>query len=120
MALFALASPPPVVAKADPPKARWRENTFKISISESLTSNSSNIKLDSDVIGAVLRSLKAWEKIANIKFQVEFTGRQSVSPSGPSGDGINLITIAQTPDNVLLFSKGGTSNPAKTRSIRKS
>lgn len=116
MAFGVLASPPaPVPAKADQSKARWRDNSFKISISSSLTANATNIKFDSDVVGAVLRSLKAWEAVADIKFQVDFTDRQSVSQAGTSGDGVNLITIAQTPENVLFFSKNGGSDSARTR-----
>ena len=77
--------------------------TVRIAISSSLTRPSSNIKSDSDVLGAVRRSLQAWSDVADIDLQTEFSDRQSVSPAGPAGDGVSLITIAQTPENVLFF-----------------
>lgn len=94
---------------------RWRSKTVKIAISSSLTRASSNIKTDSDVIGAIRRSLQAWSNAADLDLQTEFSDRQNVSPNGPAGDGVSLITIAQTPENVLFFAKDSDSASAKTR-----
>jgi len=102
-------------AKVEFQHLRWKGNTIKIAISNSLTRPSSNIKTDSDVMGAVERSLKAWSRAANIDLQAEFSERQNVSPNGPFGDGVSLITIAQTPENVLFFAKDADSASAKTR-----
>jgi hypothetical protein len=96
-------------------KLRWSKNSFRIAISQSLTAPNSNIKINSDVTGAIEESLRAWESAANITFQRSFTDRLSVSPSGPAGDGISLITIAQTPENVLMFDKGISDASARTR-----
>ena len=40
---------------------------------------------------------------------------RGASPSGPVGDGVSLITVAQTPENVLLFSKDPENAAATTR-----
>ena len=101
--------------KTEVPRVRWKTDLIKIAISDSLTQPSSNVKIASDVSGAISRSLQAWQNVADIQFQIESSDRQSVSPSGVIGDGVNLITVAQTPENVLLFSKNPLSEPAKTR-----
>src|SRR2546423_7763591 len=74
---------------------RWKNNTIKVAFSSSLTRPNSNIKTDSDVIGAVRRSLAAWQSVADIEFILDPSDRQNVSPSGAVGDGVSLITIAQ-------------------------
>src|SRR6185436_15551725 len=60
-------------------------------------------------------SLDTWASVADIEFQLANSDKLSVSPSGPAGDGVSLITIAQTPENVLLFSKDNESAAATTR-----
>jgi Matrixin len=106
---------PAAPGKGEPQGLRWRENVVKLSISNSLVEAGPNIKTDSDVTGAVRRAAAAWERVANIRFEIDFTERSSVSPAGIAGDGISLITIAQTGDNVLLFSKDPEAESAKTR-----
>ena len=101
--------------KSDMQRLRWKNKTIKIAISSSLTRTNSNIKYDSDVVGAIRRSLLAWANVADVDLQVEFSDKQSVSPGGPAGDGVSLITIAQSPENVLFFSKDAESVSAKTR-----
>ena len=96
-----MAAPAP--GKADTQNLRWKGKTVRIAISNSLTRFSPNIKTDSDVLGAVRRSIQAWSNAADIDLQLEFSDRQSVSPNGPVGDGVSLITIAQTQENVLFF-----------------
>lgn len=91
----------------------WSKNVIPITISSSLI-KSQNIKPDSDILGVVQRSLGTWEKAANVKFQVAFGESQSVSAAGKSGDGISLITIAQTPENLLMFGVAAET-AAKTR-----
>ncbi len=102
-------------AKAELQHLRWKGKTVNIAISNSLTRSSSNIKIDSDVMGAIRRSFDAWSKAADIDLQMEFSERQSVSTAGVAGDGVSLITIAQSPENVLFFSKDSDSASAKTR-----
>jgi len=98
-----------------PANLRWKAATISIGISASLLSESSNIKRGSDVEGAVERSLEAWQRTANIEFRQYAAKELSASPAGPSGDGISLITIAQTPENVLLFAKDPELVAATTR-----
>ncbi len=64
---------------------------------------------------AVRQSLRAWQDVANIEFVLESSDKLGLSPSGVSGDGVSLITIAQTPENVLLFSRDPLAESAKTR-----
>ncbi len=109
------SSAAPVPGKPEPQRIRWKGQVIKIAISTSLTRSNPNIKVDSDVIAAIRRSLSAWQNVANIEFQIDFTDKQGVSPSGVAGDGVSLITIASTPENVLLFGKDAQTVSAKTR-----
>lgn len=111
----AVTAAAPAPAKIESQRLRWRGKTVKIVISNSLTRFSPNIKSDSDVLGAISRSLQTWSGAADIDLQLEFSDRQNVSPNGPAGDGVSLITIAQSPENVLFFSKDSDSASAKTR-----
>jgi len=101
--------------KPDNQALRWRGRIIKIAVSTSLTRPGSNMKLDSDVTSAVRRSLRAWQSVADIEFQLDTSDRQNVSPSGIAGDGVSLITIAQSPENLLLFAKDPQAEAAKTR-----
>jgi hypothetical protein len=94
---------------------RWKAGVVRIAVSSSLLRESSNIKRDSDVAGAIKRSLDAWSAVANIDFQQINSDKQSASPTGPAGDGVSLITIAATPENVLLFAKDPENSAATTR-----
>jgi hypothetical protein len=93
----------------------WKNDTIPIALSTSLARQNLNIKVDSNVLGAIQRSLETWEKVADVKFEIIMTDKQSVSPSGKTGDGISLITIAQTPENLLLFSGDTEEISARTR-----
>jgi hypothetical protein len=101
--------------RAEIQRLRWKGRTVKIAVSSSLLRTSSNIKADSDVLGALKRSVQAWAAVANIEIQTELSDKQSVSPAGVAGDGVSLITIAQTPENVLFFANDSDSVSAKTR-----
>jgi hypothetical protein len=91
---------------------KWPSKSIQISLSTSLTAPSPAVKPDSDVVGAVQRALASWSRATNITF-VEGTSKvQSVSPSG-HGDGISLITIAGTTENLAMFGEG--NNTARTR-----
>ena len=83
-----------------------------MAISTSLSSASPAIKPESDVLGAVRRALASWSRAANIKFVEVSSKKESVSPTA-GGDGVSLITIAGTDDNVALFAEGNTT--ARTR-----
>jgi len=105
----------PLPAKIESQRLRWKGKTIKIAMSTALTRFSPNIKSDSDVVGAVRRSLQAWASGADLGLQLEFSDKQNVSPNGPAGDGVSLITIAGTAENVMFFGKDSESASAKTR-----
>lgn len=95
---------------------RWKNNVIPIALSSSLTSKQNvYMRPDSDVLGAVQRSLATWEKIADVRFVIVSSDKQSVSPSGKSGDGVNLITVAPSAENILLFAKDPDDVSAQTR-----
>lgn len=96
---------------------RWKTPVVKIALSNSLLKQSININADSDIAGAIQRSLETWEKVSNIKFQTTWTDKQSISPAGNAGDGVSLITIAQTPENLILFSSDSDEVSARTRTF---
>ncbi len=56
-----------------------------------------------------------WQDAADIEFRLTISGKQSVSPSGKAGDGVSLITIAQTPENILLFGENANDVSAITK-----
>jgi hypothetical protein len=94
---------------------RWKAGAVRIAVSNSLLRENPNIKRDSDVAGAIKRSIDAWSAVANVEIQETNSDKQSASPAGPAGDGISLITIAATPENVLLFAKDPENAAATTR-----
>jgi hypothetical protein len=96
-------------------RLHWKNGIIPIALSSSLTKENLNVKADSDVLGAVRRSLATWETVANVKFEVTIADKQSVSPSGKFGDGVSLITIAQTTDNLMLFGSDSEAVSARTR-----
>jgi hypothetical protein len=112
-----MAYSPQFIDDANTIRLRWKTATVRIALSNSLTVQNPNIKPGSDVAGAIQRSLEAWENAANIKFQISWTDRQSLSPAGNAGDGVNLITIAQTPENLLFFGSEAYEIPGRTRTF---
>lgn len=108
-------SAPIAAGKQEQQRFRWKDRTIKIAISSSLTKQNSNIKTDSDVIDAIRRSLQAWENVADIEFQIDTADKQSVSPAGSAGDGVSVITVAQSAENILFFGSDAQSVSAKTR-----
>ncbi len=93
-------------------RIKWPTRTIRVSISSSLTSPAAGIKSESDVMGAVRRALGRWSAAADIEFEEVASKAQSISPVS-GGDGISLITIADTAENLAIFGVG--SNPARTR-----
>jgi len=96
-------------------KYRWRKGPITVAVSNSLTSNVANIPVNADVNGVVERSLSAWQQAAAVMFRRTSSAEQNVSPAGDHGDGISLITIAATPENLTLFPLGLDDATARTR-----
>ena len=86
---------------------RWPRKTLEISFSTSLLSPGANVKPDSDVVGAARRALNRWSSLSNINFVVTWSPVTSVSPA-EAGDGVNLLTIATTPENEAFNSDSTT------------
>lgn len=83
-------------------RIKWPSNTIRIALSNSLNSPPSNIKPGSDVIGAVRRSFAHWSEAVNIQFVETSSDAINISPSS-KGDGVSLITVADTPENRNAF-----------------
>lgn len=96
-------------------RLQWPRNPIRIAISDSLTRDNLNIKVGSDIDGAIGRSIAAWESVGNIRFERASSPRSNVSPAGASGDGVSLVTIAPTAENVLFFGNQLLDVPAATR-----
>lgn len=96
---------------------RWRGEVINLTLSNSLRQPASNIKLNSDVIGAVQRSLKTWESASNIKFLIVWSDKVSISKADGVGDGASLITIAATSENVQPFQGKFGEMPGRTRTF---
>lgn len=94
---------------------RWKNNTINIALSTSLIKQFENAKPDIDIPAVIRRSFASWEKAANVKFALTITDKQSGSPAGNSGDGISLITIAPTAENLTLFAGDANDTSARTR-----
>lgn len=102
-------------AAASASKYRWRKSVITLSVSTSLTSNNANIAANADIPATIDRSIAAWQDAANVSIRRVSTTEQSVSPSGNQGDGVSLLTIAATPENVTLFPQGLEDATARTR-----
>lgn len=96
-------------------KLRWKTNVIQIAFSNSLLKPNINIKPESDVIGALRRSLETWENAADVTFETIWTDKQTVSATENAGDKVSLITIAPTAENLLMFSKDAEQVSARTR-----
>lgn len=112
---MSLASSSTLSPKDPDPRVRWKERNLQIHISTSLFEQQRNIKAGSDVVGAIQRSIAVWQDAAAVTIQTDVSSKVDVSPAGTSGDGVSLITIASTPENVLFFGKDPFSSSAKTR-----
>src|SRR5450432_4136801 len=91
---------------------RWLTKKIPVALSASLTTPGPEVKPGSDVLGAVHRAMARWSSVANIQFVESASSAQSISPA-TAGDGVSLITIADTPENNAVFA-GGT-NTGRTR-----
>jgi len=98
-------------------RLRWKNGVIPIAVSNSLTKQIPGLKSEADVLALIHRSLGNWERIANVKFEITTTDKQSISAASKTGDGINLITIAPTSENLLLFNGGSEEISARTQTF---
>ncbi|HEY0407507.1 MAG TPA: DUF4214 domain-containing protein [Pyrinomonadaceae bacterium] len=96
---------------------KWPTTTITIAFSNSLSQPPPNIKAGSDVVGATRRALAHWSQNSNIRFVETSSTRQSISPSG-QGDGVSLISVANTPENAAVFPPCSATNLIKTGQTR--
>lgn len=99
-------------ARSGKRQIRWARKTIPIALSTSLTSPQTSIKAGSDVAGAIHGALATWSAATNINFVEVPSNVQSISRVD-RGDGVNLITVAVTNENVSIFND--ESSPARTR-----
>src|SRR2546423_1043269 len=99
---------------------RWPVNTITIAFSESLFNpqafGTTNVKPGTDVAQAARNALRRWSLAANVNFIETRVPLTDVSPSG-AGDGVTLITIANTAANRSFVTGNGAvpDGPGKTR-----
>lgn len=114
---FVIQTPAYTVQFADKAKTlrlHWKSEPIRIELSASLSKQLPLVRSNEPLPTIVERSLQHWENIANVEFEVVYTEATDVSPAGLRGDGVNLITIADTPDNILFFD-AEADTAAKTR-----
>jgi predicted Zn-dependent protease len=94
---------------------RWKSGKIRIALSESLKLRLTSGAVDLSFVNAIKRSLRTWEAAGEIEFVESWSSEVSASRNGKPGDGINLITIAPTSENLSLFEE----NPFETSSRTK-
>lgn len=94
---------------------KWPTHTISLAFSTSLSAPPSNIKPGSDVPGALRRALASWSEAADIEFVETSSREQSISAAGTSGDGISLISVAATPENIAPFVGAASEMSGRTR-----
>jgi hypothetical protein len=102
--------------KAKTLRLRWKNSTINLEISRSVLKQLPLVTTSEPdgIYTAIERGLQHWKDIAGVNFNVTLTDKTDVSPAGLRGDGASLITIADTPDNILFFD-GEPETAAKTR-----
>jgi hypothetical protein len=96
---------------------RWPSTIITVALSSSLNNPPPSIQATgAEVVRAARRALDRWENAANIDFNIVSSSAVEVSASGSGGDGISLITVADTGNNRALFNSG--LNPGRIRIFR--
>src|SRR5690349_9158198 len=88
-------------------RIHWPRKTIEVALSNSLLTPGPNIKPDSDVVGAVRRALARWSNLSSINFVVTWSSATAIRPAD-AGDGVSLLTIADTPENEAFNSETTT------------
>ena len=96
---------------------RWPSTTITVALSTSLNNPPPSIQATgAEVVRVARRALDRWENVANIDFNIVSSSAVDVSASGSGGDGVSLITVADTGNNRALFNSG--LNPGRIRIFR--
>jgi hypothetical protein len=83
-------------------QVRWPTTNITVALSTSLSSPPSYVRATgAQVVLAARRALSRWALASNLQFNVTTSAAQDAV-----GDGVSLITIADTPNNRGLFSTG--------------
>lgn len=97
-----------------PAQVRWPRRKVTVTLSSSLFASAS-IKPGSDVSGAIRRALAHWSAAANIQFIQSSSKAESISAPNSGGDGVSLLTIAPTSENLAPFAGAGAETSGRTR-----
>ena len=95
-------------------KIHWPKKTIEIALSNSLLSPGSNIKPDSDVVGAVRRALMRWSNLSNINFVVTWSTTTSISPADAGGTEVAYEGDAQVGGTIAAVGQRLIDGTAKT------
>lgn len=99
-------------------RVRWPSNTITVALSASLATPPENVHATGEEVNkALLNALKSWQVAANLQFNILTNhAKTSVSPL-TKPDGVSLITIARTPENVRSFAGAKANDAAFTRTF---
>lgn len=90
--------------------------SIRFALSASLSSaNSPALSTVKDPISVVETSASRWSAVSALRITFTKSNLVSVSSGGVRGDGVSLITIAATAENLALFPDNEKSPPAVTR-----
>ena len=96
-------------------RLRWRSGPIRISLSNSLASANPNIRAGQQGDRSDRAQLRGVGTSGLARFRACLVRPAAVSAAGNAGDGFSLITISQTPENLLLFSRDSGDVSARTR-----
>ncbi|HYH86084.1 MAG TPA: matrixin family metalloprotease [Pyrinomonadaceae bacterium] len=86
-------------------QVRWPTTTITIALSTSLNNPPAFVHATgAQVVLAARRALSRWSLASNIQFNVVSSTQQDVNTTG--GDGVSLITVADTGTNRSFFTRG--------------
>lgn len=86
---------------------RWSKRSVRFALSDSFFA-APNVRADrTEIVRAVRRALARWSAETGLHFGLVLSPAQSVSGAASGGDGINLITVADAPENLALFADEG-------------
>lgn len=99
-------------------RVRWPSNRISVALSASLSNPPANVKATgAEAQRAALNALLRWEEAAGLSFDVTPFSPKLSANAGDKPDGLNLITVAATPDNLKLFAGPHAGDLARTRTV---